>query len=144
MPMLNRIAEAAVKPLPRMISPNAHAILDYAIAGSLLASAAWLWRRNRRASLGALICGGAKLGLSLLTEYPGESNKAISFETHRDLDRGLAVMTASMPEILGFKDEAERKLFLAQGVIATVVGELTQFSETYRRAERNNQRRSAG
>jgi hypothetical protein len=106
-------------------------------------SAAWFWPRNKRAALAALICGGAELALGLLTNYPGGVKKAISFHTHGRIDLGLAAMAATMPEFLAFKDDNERKLFLAQGAIITAVRELTKFPEKPSFAERVAERRNA-
>jgi hypothetical protein len=60
----------------------------------------------------------------------------ISFRAHRDIDLGLAAMTAIMPEFLAFKDEPEKKFFLTQGVMITGITELTQFPERPQRAEK--------
>jgi hypothetical protein len=38
-------------------------------------------------------------------------------------------MVATMPEFLAFKDEPEKKFFLAQGVLITVGSELTQYPD---------------
>lgn len=127
MPMLNRLTKIAVKPLPRVISPRGRAVADHIIAGSLFAIAAGLWRRNKRAALGALVCGGAELSISLLTDYPGGSRKGIPFHSRKEIDAGLATMMATMPEFLAFKDDAERKLFVAYGAAITVVSALTDF-----------------
>lgn len=113
--------------MPRVISPKARAITDHIIAGSLFAAAATLWRHNKRAALGALLCGGAELSISLLTNYPGGSRKGISFQSRREIDAGLATMMATMPEFLAFDEDAERKLFIAYGAAITIVSELTEF-----------------
>jgi len=136
MPILNSAVQIAAKPFPRAISPKAHAIIDYVTVGSFLMTAAWFWRRSKRAALAALISGGAELAVSLLTNYPGGVKKAINFRTHRDIDFGLGAMTATMPEFLAFKDENERKFFLAQGAMIIAISELTRFPDKSRRAER--------
>ena len=59
MPILNSLAKVVAKPLPRMVSPEAHAVVDYITIGSFLMSAGYFWQRNKRAALAALICGGA-------------------------------------------------------------------------------------
>jgi hypothetical protein len=143
MPILNTATKVLVKPVPKFLSPKAHAVIDYMTVGSFLMSAAWLWPRNKRAALAALICGGAGLALGLLTNYPGGVKKAISFHTHGEIDLGLAAMAASMPEFLAFKDDNEKKLFLAQGAIITAVRELTEFPEKRSFAERRAGRRKA-
>jgi len=136
MPVLNSVAKLAMKPLPRIISPRAHSIADYLTVGAFLASAGWFWKRSKRAALASLICGAAELAVSLLTDYPGGVKKVISFRAHRDIDLGLAAMTAIMPEFLAFKDEPEKKFFLTQGVMITGITELTQFPERPQRAEK--------
>jgi hypothetical protein len=143
MPILNTATKLLVKPVPRFLSPKAHAVIDYITIGSFLMSAAWLWPRNKRAALAALICGGAELALGLLTDYPGGVKKAISFRTHGEIDWGLAAMVATMPEFLAFKDNDEKKLFLADGVIITAVRELTEVPKKPSFAERMTQRRKA-
>src|ERR1700688_1867328 len=92
MPVLNSLARMVAKPIPRMITPKAHAMIDYASVGLFLGTAAWFWRRNRRAAVASLVCGGAELAIMLLTNYPGGVTKLISFSTHREMDYGLAAV----------------------------------------------------
>jgi membrane-bound metal-dependent hydrolase YbcI (DUF457 family) len=136
MPILNRAIQIAAKPLPKTISPKTHAILDYMTAGAFIMSAFWFWSRSKRAAIAALISGAAELAVSMLTNYPGGVRKVIDFGLHRDIDFGLAAMTAMMPEFLAFKDESERKFFLAEGAIITAVSQLTRFPDKRVRAER--------
>jgi hypothetical protein len=119
MPVLNSVAKLAMKPIPRMLSPWTHSIADYHVIGAFSASARWFWKRSKRAALASLICGAAELAVSLLTDYPGGVKQLIGFRAHRDIDLGLAAMTATMPEFLAFKDEPEKKFFLTQGVVIT-------------------------
>jgi hypothetical protein len=143
MPILNTVAKVAIKPVPPVLSPKAHSIADYMIVGSFFACAGWFWPRSKRAALAALICGAAELAVNLLTDYPGGIRKLISFRGHRDIDLGLAAMTATMPEFLAFKDDSERKFFLAQGALITGISELTQFPEKTLRAEKKGKRSKA-
>jgi hypothetical protein len=143
MPMLNSIAKVAMKPLPRMVSPKAHSIADYITVGAFFASAGWFWRRSKRAAVASFICGAAELAVSLLTDYPGGTKKVISFRAHRDIDLGLAAMAATMPEFLAFKEEPEKKFFLAQGVFITGLAEVTQFPDRPQRAEKGVRRSKA-
>jgi hypothetical protein len=62
MPILNSVAKAAMKPVPRTLSPKAHSIADYVMVGSFFATGGWFWRRSKRAALASLICGGATRG----------------------------------------------------------------------------------
>jgi hypothetical protein len=135
MPVLNSLIKVAVKPVPRMISPKTHAILDYVIAGSFLATAGWFWRHNKRAAVAALLCGSARLAVSLLTDSPGGVRRVIHYHSRREIDLGLAAMTAMMPEFFAFKDEPQRKFFLTQGAVITAANELTQFPERHHPAK---------
>ena len=128
MPALNKLVKMAASPIPRMITPKAHAMIDYASVGLFLGTTAWFWRRNRRAAMASLICGGAELVVMLLTDYPGGVTKFISFRTHREMDYGLAAIVATMPESLAFEDRDGTKFFRVQGALLTLLGELTESS----------------
>ena len=128
MPVSTGLANAATRYLPKMISPWSHALADYAVAGSFLLMGALFWRKNKRASLGALVCGGAELANNLLTDYPGGVSKTISFPVHGKIDVGLAGMTALTPEFMAFTREPEEKFFIGQAAVMTVVANLTDFS----------------
>ncbi len=143
MAIFNTAAKWALKPVPRVISPKAHAFIDYISVGSFLVSAAWFWSHNKRAALAAAICGGTQLAISLLTDYPGGTNKAISFRLHGEIDLGLATMSAAMPEFFDFEDQREKKFFLAEGAMITAVRELTAFDRRGRVEEKLRSRRAA-
>jgi hypothetical protein len=143
MSILNSLAKVVAKPLPKMVSPRAHAIVDYITVGAFLMSAGFFWQRSKRAALAALICGGAELAVSLLTDYPGGVRKVISFRTHGEIDLVLAAMTATMPESLAFKDDSEKNFFLVQGALITAATELTQFPKKAQRAEKGMRRARA-
>jgi hypothetical protein len=129
MAILNGVVQVAAKAFPETISPKTHAYTDYFAAALFLAASAWFWRRNKRAAIAALIGGSAQLAVSLLTDYPGGVGKAISFETHRDIDLGLGGITAALPEFLGFKNDSERSFFVGQGAAITAVSQLTRTSQ---------------
>lgn len=143
MAILNNVAKMAVKPLPRMISPKAHAVLDYVNIGAFLAASSVFWRRNKRAAIAAMICGSAELAVSLLTDYPGGAKRVIHFGARSEIDLGLAAMTATMPEFLAFKDEREKRFFVLQGMLLSAATGLTQFPDKPDRAERRSWRARA-
>ena len=136
MPVSTGLANAATRYLPKMISPKGHALADYVGAGSFLLMSALFWRRNKRASFGALVCGGAELANNLLTDYPGGVSKSISFPVHGKIDVGLAGMTALMPEFMAFNHEPGKRFFLGQAALMTAVANLTDFSRYRVRAYR--------
>ena len=125
-PYAQRVNKAAEK-LPKVIGPKAHAIIDFAVAGSFVAMGAIWLGSHKRAAIGSFICGGAALTNSLLTDYPGGVADVISFETHGKIDVGLAAATALMPKLLGFSDEGPAWFFRAQSGAETVVVGLTDF-----------------
>jgi hypothetical protein len=131
MPILNTLTRIATKPIPRMISPKAHAMLDYVSVGLFLGAAAFFWQRNGRAAVASAICGGAELAVMLLTDYPAGMKKSVSFSTHRKMDYEIAAMVATMPESLAFKGDDQTKFFRVQGALITLLGELTQSTPAF-------------
>src|SRR5258707_5901115 len=130
MPLLHQATKFATNKMPKVINPTAHAIIDYAMAASFFGMAAFFWRRNKRAAVGALVCGAAETITSLCTDYPGGLVKEISFETHGAIDFGLSGMVASLPDMLRFSDDPESRFFRMQGLgLATVTG-LTDFTDS--------------
>src|SRR5438445_12120184 len=105
MPILNNVAKAVAKPLPRIISPKAHAVVDYMTVGSFFMAGAMFWSRSKRAALSALFCGGAELAVSLLSDYPGGGKTAISIRTPGKNYIGFPALAATMPETIAFADE---------------------------------------
>ncbi|HTM18775.1 MAG TPA: hypothetical protein VL135_17820 [Terracidiphilus sp.] len=131
MAMLNTVAKAITKPMPRMISPKSHSMLDYVTAGVFLAGAGFFWRRNKRAAIASLISGTAVAAVSALTEYPGGVNGVFGLERHRNIEVGLAAMIATMPAFFSFEDEPEKNFFRIQGVLMTCISELTDLNHPH-------------
>ena len=116
MPLLQRGVAAATNRMPNVISPTAHAIIDYITVGAFFLMAAAFWRRNKRAALGSLMCGSAELGTALMTDFPGGLAKVIDLPTHLRIDMGLAAMAATLPDLMGFKNEPESKWLRVLGL----------------------------
>lgn len=131
MAMLNTVAKVITKPMPRMISPKSHSVLDYVTAGVFLASAGFFWKRNKRAAIASLVSGSAVAAVSALTEYPGGVNGVFGLEKHRNIEVGLAGMIAAMPEFFSFADEPEKNFFRIQGVLMTCLTELTDLNHVH-------------
>jgi hypothetical protein len=124
--MQRGVALAAAR-MPKKISPRVHAALDYGITGSFLLAGAIFWKRNRRAALGALLCGGATAAVSLLTDYSGNNGKPISYPMHGQIEAGLIAMTAAIPRLVRIEDEPEAKFFSRQALAKTAITGMTDF-----------------
>lgn len=127
MPLAYSAVKLLTKPLPKVIRPGAHFGLEYITAGAFFASAAMIWKLNKRAAIGATICGAAEVAVASLTTRPGGRPRAISFATHGRTDMGLALMTAMMPRFMDIEDAPQSKLFLVESIVMTVVAGLTDF-----------------
>src|SRR5256885_16046102 len=96
---------SATSGIPKPINPTVHAVLDYATSAYFFGVAAGLWRRNRAGAIGALVNGGAVLGLSLITDYPGGGWEKISFPTPGKVGSVRAAMAGAVPGRRGFAAE---------------------------------------
>jgi hypothetical protein len=127
MPLLQTGVAMGTGRMPKLIKPRAHAVIDYLVAGSFFVAAGVLSRRNKRGAVSSLICGGMITVNCILTDYPGGIWKALSFQTHGKLDAGLAALTATMPRLMGFGEDAESKFFTMQSMLGTAIAAMTDF-----------------
>ncbi len=135
MPIAQKAANLVAPSLPKVISPAAHAVIDYAIFGTFFAVGSLFWKRNKRAALAAYLCADVIGMVAFLTDMPGGVWKKISFETHGRIDPGISALAALLPEIMAFKDEKEAKLFQYMGVGLAVVGGMTDYEQGSRNRE---------
>jgi hypothetical protein len=127
MALMQKGVALAAGRMPKMISPRVHSALDYAVAGSFLLMGALFWKRNRRAAIGSLLCGGATAAVSLLTDYPGGVRKVISYPMHGQIDTGLIAMTAAMPKLVNIENDRSAKFFARQALAKTAITAMTNF-----------------
>ena len=135
MALLHKGVALAAGRMPKKISPRVHAALDYAVAGSFLLMGALFWKRNRRAAIGSLLCGGATAAVSLLTDYPGGARKVIPYTMHGQIDTGLIAMTAAMPRLVNVENDPEAKFFSRQALAKTAITAMTNFEYGYRKKQ---------
>ena len=136
MALMQKGVALAAGRMPKMISPRVHSALDYAVAGSFLLAGALFWKRNRRAAIGSLLCGGATAAVSLLTDYPGGVRKVIPYAMHGQIDTGLIAMTAAMPKLVNIENEREAKFFSRQAVVKTAITAMSNFDNGRRKKSR--------
>lgn len=140
MPLMQKGVAMMANRLPKVINPTTHAVIDYAVAGTFFIMAAIFWRRpeRKRAALSAVLCGTAATLNSLLTNYPGGVAKVMSFQNHGRVDMGLGALTAALPQMMDFADDAEGRFFQGMAVGETAVTAMTDFdamdrADSYRR-----------
>jgi len=141
MALLQKGVQVLAERMPKVISPKAHGVIDYASAGAFLLAGALLWKKNKRAALGSILCGAMQAGNVMLTDMPGGVKPVISFQTHGRIDAGFAGFVAALPSVMAFGDEREAMFFRAQGVAIAAAGGMTDFS--YGSAEGWEDRRAA-
>lgn len=106
-----------------VISPRAHAVLDYSVAATFFAASAHFHRKNRAACTLAFLNGAMVLGMSLLTNYPGGVWRTLSFRGHRTGDIVQAALAGLGPTLFGFADTPEARFFHGQALSeAAVIG----------------------
>jgi hypothetical protein len=127
MPLATKAVQMVGNRLPKVISPKGHALVDYVQIGTLTVVGALLWRKNRLASVAALGCAALEAANALLTDYPGGVAKVLSFETHGRIDAALSGAMAGLPNLLGFAQERQAKLFRVRGGVTAAVTALTRF-----------------
>ncbi|MGZ4817848.1 MAG: hypothetical protein ACXVZJ_04440 [Terriglobales bacterium] len=137
MPVLQKSVAALAHKMPKVISPKTHAIADYATIGAFGLLAGILWGRDKRAAISALICGGAELTTTLLTDYPGGVADVISLPTHVKIDFALAAAASALPSFLGFDDDSEAKWFRILGLNITTVAAMTETGSLRRQQVRH-------
>ena len=121
--MVNRSSPAQLTPIPPVISPAQHAVLDYGVAATFFVMGARFAGRHRAAAGLAFLNGAMVLGMSLLTNYPGGVVRTLSFRGHRTGDMLQAGLAGLGPMLLGFANDREANYFYGQalseiGVIA--------------------------
>lgn len=128
MPLLANITKSLTDRMPKVISPGAHAVIDYATAASFIGMGIFLLRRNKPAAISSLICGGTEALVAALTDHPGGVARRISFPTHGRIDAGFAGMVAAMPEMMKFSKDKSSRFFQMQAVTLAAVTGLTDFT----------------
>jgi hypothetical protein len=127
MPLVNKAVESVANRLPKIISPKAHAVIDYITVGTFVLMGALFWKNSKRAAIAAWCCGAAEATNALLTDFPGGVTDVISFETHGKIDAAMAGTVATLPNLLGFSGEPEAKHFRMEGAMIGAVTGMTKF-----------------
>jgi hypothetical protein len=128
MPVLTDIADVLTRKMPDVVSPRVRPLLDTSLGASLLLAGAWFWKRNRSAARAALLCGGAEMCATLLTDYSGDGRKPLSMRTRKKIDLGLTAILTSVPR--SAENEDHTTFFLANAVFLIALSNLTREKKT--------------
>ena len=135
----NTTLSALERKLPKVITPAAHSVIDYAHVAFFVTTGLVLWKKNRRAALASLGTGAFVLVQALLTDYPGGVLPRISFKTHGRMDAGFASASTVIPRLLAFDYTPAAEIFHVNSVVEACVVGLTKFDS----AEANRQNAAA-
>ena len=123
MPFRNNEIELLKTRLPKVISPAAHGMIDYAHSAFFFTLGLLCSRSNKNAARAAFATSGFILAQSLLTDYRFGWKPLISFETHGKMDSIFASGSWLIPVLLGFQGTKAGKIFEANSLAeASVVG----------------------
>ena len=114
----------------KILSPFAHAILDYGLAVAFLLAPSVLDMTGTAAALSHTV-GIAYIAVSLFTRYPLGLFKVIAFPTHGVLESLMAVGWVAAPWLFGFSaDTGARNFFVMAGIGLLLVAAITDYRST--------------
>ena len=122
--------------LPKVISPKAHGVIDYAHAAFFFTVGVFCARSNKRAASAAFATSGFILAQSLLTDYRFGAKPILPFETHGKMDATFASGSWLIPRIFGFRGTPEAKIFEINSLAEASVVEMTDWSSERAHRER--------
>jgi hypothetical protein len=129
--------------IPKIVSPAAHGIIDYAHSAFFLGLGLLSWRSNRRAARAAFVTSSFILVQSLSTDYPLGAKPLISFETHGKMDAVFAATSWVVPLLFGFKGTTAAKVFEANSLAESCVVGLTDWDSDRAQQERVDTKRGS-
>jgi hypothetical protein len=117
------VDQVTIPGVPKVITAEKHAVLDYSVAATFFLMGARFMSRHRRAATLAFLNGGMVLAASIFTNYPGGVWRKMSFPMHGVMDIGQAAFAGFGPMLMGFGRDPEARVFYGQalsevGVIA--------------------------
>jgi hypothetical protein len=115
-----------------VLKPLPHGVIDYAMAGMLMAAPwAFGFSRNRAATANSVASGAAILGLSLMTRYPLGAVKAIPFPVHGAIETAAGAATLTAPWLMGFsRNRSAKWTHVLSGLATLAVVAMTDYKAT--------------
>jgi hypothetical protein len=111
----------------KVLSPKAHAPVDYAIV-ALFVLAPTIFNFGGLPATLTYCIAALHLGMTLITDFPGGLLKALPFTVHGNIELVTSFTLMALPFLLGFADvEAARNLYLISGVAVLAVWAMTDY-----------------
>ena len=115
--------------LPRVLSPQMHRRIDLVALPGVIASVAWMSRRNSRvAALMSMIAAGEAIAL-LTTDYPPGFLRWMSFRDHVWAATLYGVLAASLALLVPGIPVRDRRVMLALASMPVVLSALSDTRE---------------
>jgi hypothetical protein len=114
--------------VPKVISPTAHGIIDFAHAAFFFTMGVLCRCSHKRAASAAFATSGFILAQSLLTDYRFGVMPLFPFQTHGKMDATFASSSWLIPRIFGFKGTPAAKIFEMNSLAEASVVEMTDWS----------------
>ena len=125
MPFLIKAADLATRNFPKILTPQAHKKADYILMIGFGLAGLVYWKRDRRAAIASILCGGSMLALTLTTHYNVPVGDQMSFSEHKRAELGMAALCSLLPGVLQTGKMA-RTHFLAQAAALIAVSNMTR------------------
>jgi hypothetical protein len=122
----------------KVLNPKVHGIIDYAMAGTLIA-APYLFgfnKKDRLATTLSITNGISILGLSLLTRYPLGAIKLLSFPVHGVIETSTASLLTLAPYLFDYRSKRASTFHTIAGLATLGVVALTNYRATIKRADK--------
>jgi hypothetical protein len=118
--------------IPKVLNPKVHGIIDYAIAGTLIAGP-YLFGFNKKDKLATKLSiaqGISVLSLSLLTRYPLGVFKVVPFPVHGIIETSAASLLTLSPYLFNYRTGRATNFHLFTGIGTLSLAALTNYKAT--------------
>lgn len=122
--------------VPKVISPTAHGIIDYAHSAFFLGLGLFYRNSNKQVASAALGTGALLLAQAALTDYRFGVEPMIPFAVHGEMDAVFSSVSWLVPRLFGFSGTAASRIFEVNSIVEAAIVRLTDFDSERARRER--------
>ena len=130
------LSNAVKLPLPKIIGPTTHGVIDYAHCAFFFGVALFCRKSNKRASNAALATSAMLLAQAALTDYRFGIKPVLPFAVHGEMDSGFASLSWVIPRICGFSGTGASRIFEVNSMVEAAVVRMTDFDSERARRDR--------